>query len=172
MCAFFCRWAYYKIHACVQLEYFTGDKRNTLSARLQMRLRMWARASLKFEPRRMEAPTRFVIPMVRAETEPKGCSQKKGKGGGIILAQEKYTHSHARVYRRIMQIRSQRSPGPCAVRQRFLRASCVRATFLPVIHVVCKCRRRVGLADSPSAFCCLEVAVCVRRRLVGDSNAN
>jgi hypothetical protein len=43
LCVFFCHWAYFKIHACVQLEYFTGDKRNTLSARLQMRLCMRAR---------------------------------------------------------------------------------------------------------------------------------
>lgn len=129
------------------------------------------RASLKFEPRRrgcwLPNPA-----LTQSLCNPHGARQNRAQGllqpekmrraGGIILAQEKYTRT--RMHRHIMQIRSQRSPGPCAVRQRFLHAaSCVRATFLLVIHMAQvpppHRRRWVGLADSPSAFCCLEVAI-------------
>jgi hypothetical protein len=115
------------------------------------------------------ALSRFVIPVVRAETEPKGCcSQKKGKGRGRDYSRPRKIHTRAYID---TSCKSGRKGRPALVRS--VSAFCVLC--------VCVCGGQlragdfssrnshhgvqvpppppVGLADSPSAFCCLEVAV-------------
>lgn len=132
-CACLCEcWAYFKIHARACNLNISRGTNEIPSAWLQMRLRLRARV-LKIRAsshQRLPSPlSRFVIPH---GAEPKGWSQKKGQPGRQGLFSPKkntHTHAHAETHHANQVAKV---AGPSAL----FAASCVRATFLPVIHMV------------------------------------